>query len=169
MACQVEKDCKRAVETVLRAFDLTWLCARKWRPGSYVAAGTKICARPLSVGGEVGTTGYQYSASGGWTGDEEPQWPTESGGTVPDGSNVWTREDVTADSLERTINAAEDVEWDAESPLTVESPTLNTDGGQVLIAAIHSGGVAGTKRSSWADVTFSDDTTERFEISWKIT
>lgn len=169
MACAVEKDCKRASETVLRAFDLTWLCARKWRQGIYITAETRIRARPLPTGSEQPTTGYQYRArNSGWTGENEPAWPTETGGTVEDGSIEWELEAVTTASLERTIAADGGVDWDADAPMTVGTPVLDVGSGQVQISALHSGGTAGTKLNSWADVTFTDGTVERFQIQWKI-
>lgn len=167
MACQVEKDCKRAVETVMRAFDLTWLAARKWRQGIYVTAETRIRARPLSTGSEQPTTGYQYRATNtGWTGESEPPWPET--GEVEDGSITWEAEAVSTASLERTIDDPSDVAWGADAPMTVTSPVLDVGAGQVAISALHAGGTAGARLNSWADVTFSDGTVERFQIQWKI-
>jgi hypothetical protein len=168
VSCVLEKDCKRASETLLRAFDLTWFAARKWRAGMYVASGTKIRARPLSTGSEQPTTGYQYSAqSAGWTGEDEPAWPTDTT-PVADGSTTWVREATAADSLERTIGDPSDVVWNADSPMTISDEDLDTAGGQLVISALHAGGTAGVRTNSWADVTFSDGSVERFQIQWKI-
>lgn len=170
MSYHVEKDQKRAVDTVARQIDLSWFCARKWRPGMFVEAGTRIRAFPTLLDGTIGTTGYEYEADAdGWTGDEEPQWPSSSGGTVVDGSITWSRQEVTVDSLERTVSNANDVVWDGDSGMTVSAPSLDTGSGQVIISALHAGGTAGQRLSTWADVTFSDTTIERFEISWKLT
>lgn len=167
MSCVLEKDCKRASETVLRAFDLTWHCARKWRQGIYVTAETRIRARPLSTGSEQPTTGYQYRAkNSGWTGESEPEWPES--GDVTDGSIVWEAEAVTTASLERTIADPSDVVWGADAGMTVGTPVLDVGSGQVAISALHSGGAAGQKFNTWADVTFTDGTVERFQIQWKI-
>lgn len=169
MSCVVEKDCKAATDIKQRGFDLSWFAGRKWRPGAYFASGTAIRVRPQSIGGEQPTTGFQYrSNAAGWTGETEPTWPTDTT-PVTDGSIGWVREAVSSDSLEKTISSAGDVEWDADSPMTVTDPELVTTGGQLVISAHHVGGTAGTKPSTWADVTFSDDTVERFEIQWKVT
>lgn len=167
MTCAAEKDCKRASETKLRAFDLTWFCARKWRQGMYVPENTRIRARPLSTGSEQPTTGYQYRAkNSGWTGESEPAWPED--GEVEDGSIEWETESVTTASLERTITDPSDVDWDADDGMTVDNPTLEVGQGQVIITALHHGGVKGKKLKTWADVEFSDGPSERFEIEWKI-
>lgn len=170
MSCVVEKDCKEAGAVLPRAFDLSWYCSRKWRSGAYFAADTRIRVAPIEAGGTQPTTGWQYKAlNAGWTGEQEPTWPTTSGGTVTDGSIVWEREAVSTASLERTISDANDVTWSGDTGMTVTLPALDTAGGQVLISALHGGGTAGRKLSTWADVTFSDTTEDRFEIQWKIT
>jgi hypothetical protein len=169
MSCVVEKDCKAAEDIKQRGFDLSWYAGRKWRPGMYVASGTAIRVRPQSLGGEQPTTGWQYRANAsGWTGEVEPSWPTDTT-PVDDGSLAWIREAVTSDSLEKTISGAGNVTWDADSPMTATNPVLVTTGGQLVITAHHAGGLAGTRRSTWADVTFSDATADRFEIQWKVT
>lgn len=169
MSCVIAKACKDADDIKQCGFDLSWYAGRKWRPGVYVAAGTAIRVQPQSLGGEQPTTGWQYRANAnGWTGDSEPEWPEDSAPIV-DGSTSWTREAVGSDSLWKTIFSGSDVAWDAEAPMTVGSPVLVTTAGQLIIAAHHSGGIAKRKLRSWADVTFSDGTKQRFEIQWKIT
>lgn len=168
MSCVIEKDCKKAVDIKERGFDLSWHAGRKWRPGIYVASGTAIRVRPQSLGGEQPTTGYQYRANAsGWTGEVEPTWPLDTT-PVEDGSLAWVREAVSSDSLEKTISGSGNVDWDADDPMAVSNPTLTTTAGQLIISAHHEGGVAGTRRNTWADVTFSDGTVERFQIQWKI-
>lgn len=169
MSCVVEKDCKDATDIKKRGFDLSWFAGRKWAPGIYVVAGTAIRVRPQAIGGGQPTTGYQYRAqASGWTGESEPSWPTDTT-PVDDGSLSWVREAVSSDSLERTISSSGDVEWDADDSMSVSNSSLVTTGGQLIITAHHAGGVVGQKPRTWADVTFSDDTAERFEIQWKIT
>ena len=168
MSCVIEKDCKNATDIKHRGFDLSWHCGRKWRQGVYVASGTAIRVRPQSLGSQQPTTGYQYRASAsGWTGEEEPPWPTDTT-PVTDGSVTWVREAVSSDSLEKTISGAGEVTWAADASMAVDDDTLTTTGGQVVISAHHSGGVAGVRSSTWADVTFSDGTKDRFQIQWKI-
>lgn len=169
MGCVTYKDCKAAVDVKQRGFDLSWYAGRRWRSGVYVVAGTAIRVRPLSVGGEQPTTGYQYRAqASGWTGEFEPEWP-DTPAPVADGSLTWVLEPVSADSLEKTISSSGDVVWDADAGMSVTNPALVTAGGLLVVSAYHSGGTAGRKAHTWADVTFSDGSVERFLIQWKIT
>jgi hypothetical protein len=88
--------------------DFTAACARVRKPNFDYPTGTRV--RPAKA------TGFQYNAStGGHTATSEPRWPTTAGGTVTDGSVVWTAEAVSTTSLERQLSSAA---WTPDSGLT---------------------------------------------------
>jgi len=168
MACRIALDlCKRATEAPIRGFDLTDFCARFWKPAWIVPAGTVVRPLPVHLGGK-GASGYQYRTTlGGQTGESEPSFKSGAASYL-DGSVGWVREAITDESLERTIEDAGDVDWTAESPMTVTSPLLEQQGGGVQIAAKHLGGTPGETHEVVAHVLFSDGTEEEFAIAWEI-
>lgn len=168
MSCVIEKDCKRAAATKRRGFDLSWSCANRWRAGMLVSIGFRIRPVPSEIGGD-GVTGYELEAvQGGQTGDEAPAFDIGPDDQVFDGSVIWGRRALSEASLQRSISSPSDVEWDSDSPLTVDNPQLVNSGGAVLISADHAGGSSGTRRRSRATVTFTDGTVDQYVIDWKI-
>lgn len=119
-------------------------CTRYRDPDTDYALNTRV--QPRSP------TGLQYNAStGGRTGAREPRWPTTVGGTVTDGSVVWTAEAISSGSLKRTLSTAT---WSATTGVTVGTPTNTSIDSTVLIA----GGVDGQTYEVVCVGTFSDGT-----------
>lgn len=62
-------------------FDISSACARAWQKNAYIKAGTVL--RPTCGNG----TGFVYPAqSTGYSGENEPAWPTVQGAALQDGS-----------------------------------------------------------------------------------
>ena len=159
MACRILKSvCKTEAETKPWGFDYagfdaeagTWgFLARVWAPGAAYDSG--VCVRPSSP------TGFQYSASGGHSGANEPRWPKVVGGTVTDGSITWTAEAIGNDSLLATIASSA---WSADAGVTADDDALvNTNGLQVVSIQV-SGGTSGQVYEVSNVVTLSDGTVE---------
>ena len=97
-------------------------------------------------------TGLQYRAAGsGRTGSNEPRWPTTEGQAVTDGAVVWTAEDVSSESLARSLSSAS---WSVATGLTVGSPSTSGTKSTVLI----SGGTDGQDYDVTCTGTCSDGT-----------
>lgn len=97
-------------------------------------------------------TGLQYNATtGGRTGAMEPRWPTTVGGTVTDGSVVWTAEAISSASLKRTLSSAT---WTVTSGIVAGTPTNTSIDSTVLI----SGGTNGQTYQVACVGAFSDGT-----------
>lgn len=83
------------------------------------------------------STGLQYRCTtGGVTGKSEPRWPTVSGGTVNDGTVIWTAEAIDANSLRTTISSDDYV---LDTGIT-EGSSSNAD---LKYTVLVSGGVSG--------------------------
>lgn len=142
------------------AFDLTERFAIPRQPDHPYASGARV--RPIAEG-----TGFQYQSSGGVTnGDDfEPQWPTEDGGVVVDGSLTWTAEDITFDSLRYRIDS---VTWTAPDGITlsdeqvIDQPALQE--ARVTVA----GGTAGEKYRIVGVVTTTNGLEYEVRIELKV-
>jgi len=169
MTCRtIVAACKFADESPRRGFDLTNFCARFWAAGTIFPAGSVVRPRPFAAGGEKGASGYQYRTTlGGQSGEKEPSFKSGAA-SYRDGSITWIREDISEDSLEKTITDAGDVTWSAESPMTVTSAALLNTGGAVAINALHNGGTPSDTHRVIAHVEFSDGSEEDFAIDWEI-
>lgn len=102
---------QRKGEVVLYEHDRTDSLVRRWSPGRTVALGFKV--RPLRA------TGLQYTSTAGTTGQNEPKWPTVSGGTVVDGTVTWTAEAVADSSLVAYCAGTGDSVWTGDGGATV--------------------------------------------------
>lgn len=131
------KECQGALAKLDYAFDLTERFAIPRKPNYPYASGAVV--RPVEGG-----TGRQYQSSGGVTnGDEfEPDWPTEDGGTVEDGSLTWAAEDITYDSLRYRID---DVEWTAPDGITLSDELVIDQPAMQEVRVTVAGGTAGHK------------------------
>lgn len=147
MTCQpIIEVCKGANDRKPYGFNLTASLARNWAPGLVFAEGDVI--RPLRR-----PTGFEYVAGGdGQTGHREPNWPTELGGTVQDGSITWTCQAISADSLLRTIAQST---WAGDSGISVNGETV-MNGASQRTGAYVSGGTAGQSYMVVNTVEFSD-------------
>jgi hypothetical protein len=116
--------------TRLVELDLYDICAAKW-PANEVVAAAEHC-RPRIP------NGFAYEATtGGLTSGREPRWPTAIGGTVADGSVIWTCR--AAASL--GINAISSLSALSDpTGLTIASPTIVED---FRISSSYAGGVDG--------------------------
>lgn len=78
-------------------------------------------------------TGLQYACTTpGYTGDDEPPWPTVAAATVNDGSAVWTAQAVTTGSLVATISSSAWAMQQSGSGIVLSAPALNGLVAQVL-------------------------------------
>lgn len=116
--------CKTPEEIFERNLDLT--SPRVWSGNTQFGLGVAIRPASKSDGGRRGVTGAEYSSSGGWSGEKEPQWGPD---TVTDGAIVWTRQAMSNASLVRTIASPSDVTWTPPAGVTLTNPVLrNTEG-----------------------------------------
>ena len=131
------KACQGALSVLDYALDLTERFSIPRQPNFPYASGAHV--RPIDGG-----TGWQYQSSGGVTnGDDfEPQWPTEEGGTVVDGSLTWTAEDITFDSLRYRIAS---VEWTAPDGITLSDESVIDQPAMQEVRVTVAGGTAGQK------------------------
>lgn len=129
--------CQGAEARLDYAIDLTERFAIPRQPNFPYASGAHV--RPVEGG-----TGWQYQSSGGVTnGDDfEPQWPTEDGVAVADGSLIWTAEDITYDSLRYRID---EVEWTAPAAITLSDETVIDQPAMQEVRITLAGGTAGEK------------------------
>ncbi len=104
----VRVQAKRSFDEVPVEVDWHDYLVRQRRPGTAYNAGDRV--RPL----RKDATGLQYNCTtaGVTSGKPLVRWPTVAGGTVTDGTVVWTAEAVTSASLRTTI-ASED--WSASA------------------------------------------------------
>lgn len=94
-------------------FDWSRWLANARRSGAAVAAG--YCIRPGKP------NGFEYVATAGVTGSEEPVWPTEIGASVDDGSVSWVCQAASSSSLASLVSSAV---WTPDSPVTVSDQTV---------------------------------------------
>jgi hypothetical protein len=131
------KACQGSQSVLDYALDLTERFSIPRQPNFPYANGAHV--RPIEGG-----TGWQYQSSGGVTnGDDfEPQWPTEEGGTVVDGSLTWTAEDITFDSLRYRIDS---VTWTAPDGITLTNEQVIDQPAMQEVRVTVAGGTAGQK------------------------
>lgn len=78
-------------------------------------------------------TGLQYQCTTpGYTGDNEPSWPTTAGQSITDGTAVWTAQAISASSLVATISASAWAMQQTGSGIALSAPALNGLVAQVL-------------------------------------
>lgn len=110
---QALEECQTVREKLDYAFNLTPNFAWRWMPDEPAPA----AVRPIAETGKPGT-GLEYASDGGQTnGKKEPNWPATIGGTVADGSTIWTAQAISNASLRHRIGS---VEW-----LPVDGITLS--------------------------------------------
>lgn len=120
-------------------------CARLREPDTSYPLNTRV--RPVRA------NGYQYNAStGGRSGTNEPRWPVTVGGTVQDGSVVWTCEAINAASQSRAVSSTA---WVGDAGLTIGTPTLSGTKATALISA----GTLGQRYLVRVTATCDDSTT----------
>jgi len=128
--------CQRTGEKRTLGFNWTLRLSRRWTGNTPYAAGTRI--RPSE---ESRHTGFEYQSSGGQTnGQAEPRWPTRLGGTVRDGSIVWTAVALSVDSLLETISTSD---WDVPTGLTGSSEDTVDSAGLQSTEIMLTGGADG--------------------------
>lgn len=132
-----QRVCQGPLSVLDYAFDLTAKFSIPRLPNFPYAAGAHV--RPIIDG-----TGWQYQSSGGVTnGDDfEPDWPTEDGGTVEDGSLTWTAEAITYDSLRYRIDS---VTWTAPDGITLTNEQVIDQPAMQEVRVTVAGGAAGQK------------------------
>ena len=160
MSCRIiQKVCKTETEVKRYGFDYagydpesgSWgFLVRVWAPGAVYVS--EVVVRPSFP------TGFQYSSGGGQSGQVEPRWPTTVGGTVTDGSIVWTCEATGNDSLRATISTSG---WSSETGITADSDSLTNTGGAQIVAVDVSSGTAGQTYDITNTVTLSDGAVEQ--------
>lgn len=125
----VEVEAKRVYDEVPVEVDWHDYLARIRRPGSAVAQNDVV--RPL----RADATGLQYRCTTAGTTSSKPtsslRWPTTAGGTLLDGSVIWTAETISSASLRTTITGED---WPAVSGLTLGTETSNDLRYVVLVA-----------------------------------
>lgn len=131
------RECQGALAKLDYAFDLTERFSIAREPNHPYPNGAHV--RPITGG-----TGWQYQSSGGVTnGDDfEPDWPTEEGGAVSDGSLTWTAEDITYDSLRYRID---EVVWTAPDGITLSDESVIDQPALQEARVTVAGGTAGEK------------------------
>jgi len=131
------KVCQGEQSVLDYAFDLTDRFAIPREPNRPYANAAHV--RPVESG-----TGWQYQSSGGVTnGDDfEPDWPTESGEAVIDGSLTWTAEAITFDSLRYRIAS---VTWTAPDGITLSDESIIDQPALQEARVTVAGGTAGQK------------------------
>lgn len=95
-------------------------------------------------------SGFQFSSSGGRSGDKEPRWPTVIGGTAQDGSITWTCEAAATTSLTSTVSSA---------PFTVDNAAIVISNQAVIGqagTALLAGGVDGQSYNVVCTATMAD-------------
>ena len=135
---------KRAFDDVPIEVDWHDYLANTRQPGMAYSADARV--RPL----RADATGLQYRCTTAGVTSGQPsarlRWPTTAGGTVTDGSVVWTAEALTSASLRTTISSSS---WPAVNGLTI------ADQGSVDLK--HSANVAGGKSG------------QRYEVKHRVT
>lgn len=168
MSCRIVKSvCKTAGETKPWGFDYagfdadagTWaFLVRTWSPG--VAFADEVCVRPTVP------TGLQYRSAGGFAGAVEPRWPRTVGGTITDGSIIWTAEAVSDESLNATIATSA---WAADdSDITLDDDVLTNTGGVQQATVQVGGGVANGEYEVLNRITLSDGSVEDSILKVKV-
>jgi hypothetical protein len=124
-------DPKRSFDEIPIRFDWHDYLANLPERGNAYALNARVRPRRANA------TGLEYQATtAGTTGRREPRWPTALGGTVPDGSVVWTAVALSTASLRTTISSQS---APAVTGVTVGAPTLDDLAYTVLV----SGGTSG--------------------------
>lgn len=142
-------------------FDFSNECFRFREPGRNYTADAVV--RPPVA------TGYEYRATtGGQTAGSldrptVPRWPTTIGGTVTDGSVVWTAQALTSGGLARTV-VAKSVESDGD--LTVVSSTLVNQNDRQGISVLLTSAADGATLDCLVAATFSDG--EKAELALRL-
>jgi hypothetical protein len=130
----VRVQAKRSFDDVVVEVDWHDYLARQRRPGTAYAVTDAV--RPL----RARATGLQYRCSTGGVTSGAPsdriRWPAIVGGTVTDGSVVWTAEAVNASSLRTTISTED---WTAVTGLTLGTESSSDLRYHVIVG----GGVSG--------------------------
>lgn len=131
-------------------FDWTPACANTWAAGEVY--GVNEVVRPSTYNGYE----YKCTTAGQAAGDSalEPSWPVTVGGTVTDGSVVWTCQLISNASLAKTIATSV---WDGGA-LTVSGAVVVSTNGEQQTAALVAGGTVGQTYTVENTVTFSDGT-----------
>jgi hypothetical protein len=94
-------------------------------------------------------SGFQFSSSGGRTGDKEPRWPTTVGGTIQDGSITWTCEAASTSSLTSTVSSAP---FTADTGVTISNQSIVGQAGTAFVA----GGLDGQTYNVVCTATMAD-------------
>lgn len=139
MTCDTEKGAPYVEVPVKRSFDevpveVDWhdYLARVRQHGTAYTVGDRV--RPL----RKDATGLQYNCTtaGVTSGKPLVRWPTTIGGTVTDGTVVWTAEAVTTQSLRTTISSDD---WPAVTGLTLGTESSSDLRYQVMVGSGVSG------------------------------
>lgn len=154
------KVCQGPMSVLDYAFDLTERFSIPRQPNFPYANGAHV--RPVENG-----TGWQYQSSGGVTnGDDfEPDWPTESGETIEDGSLVWTAEAITFDSLRYRIDS---VTWTAPDGITLSNELVIDQPAMQEVRVTVAGGAAGEKYRIIGVVTTTTGLEHEVRIELKV-
>lgn len=133
---------KRSYHTIDYGIDWTAWLARYWRSGEAYTLTVRV--RPTRP------TGFEYECTtAGQAGTREPRWPTAAGGTVPDGSVVWTARALSSDSLKTTIQSST---WTADDGVTLSGDAVSGELATTLVA----GGTSGQRYSVLNRVQFAN-------------
>jgi hypothetical protein len=98
-AAKVWPEAKDPDDTLDYGINFERECARKWEPWTDFLAGQSI-----RVYGPGNASGFEFEPSTpGRSGGTPPRWPTLLGGTVNDGSIVWTARALSSASLVRSL------------------------------------------------------------------
>lgn len=144
MTCEViQSTCMRVGGRAPIVLDFTAVASRTWRHGALYGTGVRV--RPTRY------TGFEFEpTTGGQSGLREPRWPKVIGGTVPDGSIVWTARAVSTASLKKTLAS---VTWEVPSSFTVSGESIDTTA-QTATAYLEPATAGDYQVIAWA--TFSD-------------
>lgn len=108
--------------------------------------------------------GFAYQSSGGESGAIEPQWPRVLGGTVQDGSIIWTAVATSTNALDPISS----VNWSQVNPpdgtLTIGSKTFTNES----CTAVFSAGTQGNTYRIHVDVTTASGMVYPFEFDLEI-
>jgi hypothetical protein len=159
MSCtKIGSICKRAAERIPVSIPLSGSeFIRTWDSGTIYAATQRV--RPKKA------NGYEYECTtAGQSDATQPEWPTTIGGTVIDGSAVWTCRAITSASLTRAITTCV---WTGTG-LTIDGEMIANTGGESKVSAYIAGGIAGTIYNVIARITFADAAVEEALIELEV-
>lgn len=156
MTCElIGKTCKLPTERIPVSIPLRGSgFIRTWEAGRVFASSVRV--RPAKK-----PNGFEYECTtAGQTGSREPSWPETEGGTVTDGSVVWTCRAISNASLARVIASCV---WSGGG-LTVDGEQIINTNGEGQVSCYVSGGVSGSLYEVTATITFNDGAVEAAKI-----